>query len=445
MARVVLKLKRLTSFQIIILGFAGVILAGALILMLPISSARGVWTPFNETLFTSTSAVCVTGLIVRDTGSYWSGFGQFVIITLIQIGGMGVITVAALFSMLASRRISLKQRATMQDAMGVNKIGGVVKMTGFIVKGIILIELTAALIMMPVFVSDYGLKGIWMAIFHSISAFCNAGFDILGTTDNLYPSLTAYVADPAISITIALLIAVGGIGFLTWEDVVTHKLNLKKYRMQSKVILVTTAILIAVPTVYFYIFDFGDRPFKERILAAFFQAVTPRTAGFNTVNLSEMTPASQSIMTVLMLIGGASGSTAGGMKVTTLAVLTANLYATFFRNDDPHFFGRRIPSETIKNAATIFLMYIALFYGGALIISTVEGLPMNVCLYESASAVGTVGLTLGITPGLGLISQLVLIMQMYIGRVGGLSLIYAAFAQGSKNLYRLPEEDIMIG
>ncbi len=445
MAKVVLKLKKLTSFQIIILGFAAVIFLGAFILMLPISSAAGVWTPFNETLFTSTSAVCVTGLIVQDTGSYWSGFGQFIIITLIQIGGMGVITVAALFSMLASRKISLKQRATMQDAMGVNKIGGVVRLTGFIVKGIIIVELSAAIIMMPVFIADYGLKGIWMAIFHSISAFCNAGFDILGTTDNLYPSLTAYVDNPVISITIPLLIIIGGIGFLTWEDVVTHKLKFKKYRMQSKVILVITAILIVAPTVYFYIFDFGGRPFKERILASFFQAVTPRTAGFNTVNLSEMTPASQSIMTVLMLIGGASGSTAGGMKVTTLAVLAANLYATFFRKDDPAFFGRRIPATTIKNASTIFLMYITLFYVGAVIISTVEGLPMNVCLYETASAVGTVGLTLGITPQLGIISQLVLILQMYIGRVGGLSLIYAAFAQGSKNLSRLPEEDIMVG
>ncbi len=445
MAKLVLKIKKLTSFQIIILGFAGVILAGALILMLPISSASGQVTPFNEALFTSTSAVCVTGLIVQDTGTYWSLFGQFVIITLIQIGGMGVITVAALFSLLSSRKISLKQRATMQDAMAMPKIGGIVRMTGFVVKGIFLIELIAALIMMPVFVTDYGIKGVWMAFFHSISAFCNAGFDILGSPDNLYPSLTQYVANPVISITIPTLIVVGGIGFLTWEDVVTNKLKFRRYRMQSKVILVTTALLIVLPAIYFFVFDFADMPLGERLLASFFQSITPRTAGFNTVALNEMTPASQSIMTALMLIGGSPGSTAGGMKTTTVAVLFANAIAVFLRRNDPHFFGRRIPNDAIKNAATILLMYITLFYGGAIIISRAEGLPMNVCLYETASAVGTVGLTLGITPQLGLLSQIVLILQMYIGRVGGLSLIYAALSQGSKNLSRLPEENITIG
>ena len=228
---------RLSTFQIIILGFAGVILLGALLLMLPISAADGRVTPFNETLFTATSAVCVTGLVVQDTGSYWSVFGQIVILTLIQIGGLGVVTVAASFALLSGRRISLMQRSTMQDAISAPKVGGIVRLTRFILRGTFLIELLGAVAMLPVFCRDYGWRGIWMAVFHSISAFCNAGFDILGTESNLYPSLVGYAGSPVINITIMLLIVTGGIGFLTWDDICENKLHLHRYRMQSKVFL----------------------------------------------------------------------------------------------------------------------------------------------------------------------------------------------------------------
>ena len=437
--------RRLSSFKIIILGFAGVILLGALLLMLPISTTGGNVTPFNETLFTSTSAVCVTGLVVRDTGSYWSTFGQTVILALIQIGGLGVVTVAASFALLSGRRISLMQRSTMQDAISAPKVGGIVRLTRFILRGTFLIELLGALAMLPVFCRDYGWRGIWMAVFHSVSAFCNAGFDILGTGNNLYPSLTSYAGSPIINITIMLLIVTGGIGFLTWDDICENKLRFHHYRMQSKVILVTTAFLLVLPAIFFFFVDFSSLPIGKRVLASFFQSVTPRTAGFNTVILSDMTGASQAVMIFLMMIGGSPGSTAGGMKTTTLAVLVANAAATFRQHESVQFFGRRIECGVVKTAATVVTMYLALFFGGAIFISVYENLPLSSCLYETASAVGTVGLTLGITPQLHIPSQMVLIMLMYLGRVGGLTLIYAALSGKRAETAKLPLDQIAVG
>ena len=437
--------RRLSSFQIIILGFAGVILLGALLLMLPISTTAGGVTPFNETLFTATSAVCVTGLVVQDTGSYWSAFGQAVILTLIQIGGLGVVTVAASFALLSGRKISLMQRSTMQDAISAPQVGGIVRLTRFILRGTFLIELLGALAMLPVFCRDYGWRGIWMALFHSISAFCNAGFDILGTEDNLYPSLTGYAGSPVINITIMLLIVIGGIGFLTWDDICENKWRFHRYRMQSKVIFVTTGLLILLPAVFFFFSDFSALPAGNRLLASFFQSVTPRTAGFNTVNLSAMSSASQGVMILLMLIGGSPGSTAGGMKTTTLAVLLANAVATFRQRDSAQFFGRRVDCSAVKTAATILMMYLVLLFSGAVFISAYENLSLSACLYETASAVGTVGLTLGITPQLHITSQMVLITLMYLGRVGGLTLIYAAFSGKKVTGAKMPKEKIMIG
>lgn len=442
----VFRLKRhLTSFQIMILGFAGVILLGALVLMLPIATVQRVWTPFHEALFTSTSAVCVTGLVVQDTGSYWSAFGQTVILLLIQIGGLGVITGAVTFLMLAGRNITLKERSAMQDAISAPAVGGIVRLTRFILKGTFLVELLGALALLPAFCRDYGLRGVWMSVFHSVSAFCNAGFDILGRTDSLYPSLTAYAADPLVNIVIMLLIIVGGIGFLTWDDVCTHGLHLRRYRMQSKVILSATALLITIPAFLFYLTDFADLPVGERILASLFQSVTPRTAGYNTVDLMEMTDASQAVTILLMLTGGAPGSTAGGMKVTTLAVLIANAIAAFRRREDPQLFRRRLETSTVRNAAAILLLYLGLTFAGAAVISTAEELPLGACLYETASAAGTVGLTLGLTPQLGVLSQSILILLMFFGRVGGLTLIYAAFSGHDLTYARYPQEKITVG
>ena len=408
------KKKHMTSFQLIIMGFAGVILLGTVLLMLPFSSAEKVITPFHEALFTATSAVCVTGLVVKDTGSYWSLAGQTIILALIQIGGLGVVTVAASVSLLSGKKISLMQRSTMQNAISAPKVGGIVRLTRFILRGTFLIEAAGTVLLLPVFMGDYGKKGIWMSVFHSISAFCNAGFDILGTDSSMFPSLTRYSGNILINLVIMLLIITGGIGFLTWDDIYTNKLNFKRYRMQSKIILMTTACLILFPTVFFYICDLTNLPMGKRLLAAAFQSVTTRTAGFNTINISEMSEASKAVMILLMLIGGSPGSTAGGMKTTTFSVLILNAIATFRSQENAGAFGRRLEYHVIKNAATIAMLYFFLFFGGGIAISVYEGLSLLDCLYEAASAVGTVGLTLGITPELHVFSQVVLIILMYL-------------------------------
>ncbi len=422
-----------------------IIIIGSLLLMLPISSVSGKVTPFNESLFTATSAVCVTGLVVHDTGSYWSAFGQAVILILIQIGGLGVITVAASFALLSGRKISLMQRSTMQEAIAAPKIGGIVRLTGFVLKATLIFELSGAVIMMPVLCKDYGVKGVWLAVFHSISAFCNAGFDILGTDASKYVSLTQYVNCTSINLAVIFLIVIGGIGFLTWEDIYTNKLHFRRYRMQSKVILITSAILIIVPALYFFFFDLNNLPIKQRILSSLFQSVTTRTAGFNTVDLTALQEPSIATMIVLMIIGGSPGSTAGGIKTTTVAVLIANSLATFGRKDSSHFFKRRIDNQVVKNASTILIMYLVLSFTGAVAISTAEKIPFLKCLFETSSAIGTVGLTLGITPELGLFSQLILILLMFCGRVGGLTLIYAAISNTKKNISKYPLEHITVG
>ncbi len=439
----VLHKRKLSSAQIILVGFALVILIGALLLMLPVSSKAGTVTPFLDCLFTSTSAVCVTGLIVYDTATHWSYFGQGVILLLIQIGGMGVITVAAAITMASGKKISLMQRSTMQDAISAPQVGGIVRFTGFILKGIFLIELIGAELLMFVFIPDYGPKGIWMGIFHSVSAFCNAGFDILGESAP-FSSLTAYADHPTLNLTIMGLIVVGGIGFLTWQDIRQNGFHFSRYRMQSKVILVTTGLLILLPTAYFFFFEFSNLPFPERFWGSWFQAITPRTAGFNTLDQTAMSETGQMLTSILMLIGGSPGSTAGGMKTTTFAVILACAVAVFRRQENGRFFGRRIADDTVKNAVAVLLLYFVMFFAGGMLISKIEALPLTACLFESASAVGTVGLTLGITPELGAVSKIILICQMFFGRVGGLTLIFATLPATKNTLSKLPLERITV-
>ena len=440
--------KQLTSAQIIIFGFMAVILFGAFLLMLPIASKGPGGTSFLDALFTSTSAVCVTGLIVHDTATYWTAFGQVVIIALIKVGGMGVVTVAVAIAMVSGKKIGLKERSTMQDAISAPKVGGIVRFTGFILKGTFLVELTGAVLMAPWFIRDFGfLKGIWYAVFHSISAFCNAGFDLMGVREP-FSSLTSYVGNPVINFTIMMLIVVGGLGFLTWEDIRTNKLCWRKYRMQSKVILTTTVLLIIIPAVIFYFCEFNGPQWQNhgtRILASLFQSVTPRTAGFNTVDLASMSEPGQLLMAILMLIGGSPGSTAGGMKTTTLAVILLSAWGVFCRKGDAQCYGRRISEETVRYAAVVMIMYLTLCVGGAIIISYVEGLPMLTCIYETASAIATVGLTLGVTPGLGPVSHIILILLMYCGRVCGLTLVYATISGVKPHVSRLPQEKITVG
>lgn len=436
---------KLSSFQIILLGFAAVILIGAFLLALPISSKSGEWTSFIDSLFTSTSAVCVTGLVVFDTATHWSIFGQIIILLMIQVGGMGVVMVATSFALLSGRKIGLFGRDAMKESISAPSVGGIVRLVGFILKWIFIIELIGALIMLPIFVRDYGAEGIWLAIFHSISAFCNAGFDIMGTKSGNFSSLTTFSAQPVINITIMLLIIIGGIGFLVWEDVYKHKWRIHRYRTQSKVVLLMTSLLIIIPAIYLFFAEFSSLPTGERILVSLFQAITPRTAGFNTTNIGAVSERGLFLTMILMLIGGSPGSTAGGMKTTTIFVLIASLISVFQKKDNAEVMKRRVGDNVVKNAIAIFLMYIILFALSGLVISAIEGLPILTCLFEAASSIGTVGLTLGITPTLGVVSKLILMVLMYFGRVGGLTLIYAALGGNKKQVSKLPVDHITVG
>lgn len=336
------------------------------------------------------------------------------------------------------------QRSTMQEAIAAPNVGGIVRLTHLIVKITLFMELLGAAVMAPVFCRDFGVRGLWMALFHSVSAFCNAGFDLMGT-QGAFSSLTAYAAEPVINLAVIFLILVGGIGFLTWEDIRRNRLHLRRYRMQSKVILCTTAVLVIVPTLYFFFFEFSSYAVGERFLLSLFQAVTPRTAGFNTADLTAFRESGKWIIMVLMLIGGSPGSTAGGMKTTTAAVLFATAVSTFSQREQVHFFGRRIEDNVVKDAASILLMYLVLFFAGGLVISMAEDLPMLSCLFEAASAAGTVGLSLGLTPTLGALSRMILILLMFVGRVGGLTLVFATLPGTQKVAAKLPREKIAVG
>lgn len=437
--------KKITSSQIIVLGFLCAILVGALLLMLPFATADGKGASFADALFTATSATCVTGLIVQDTATYWSYFGQAVILIMIQIGGMGVVTMAVAISVASGKKIGLMQRSTMQEAISAPKMGGIVQLTGFILKTTAVIEFLGAVCMAPVFCREFGLgKGLWYSVFHSVSAFCNAGFDLMGAKEK-YSSLTYFIDNPLINIVIMLLIIVGGIGFLVWDDVKVNRYHLRKYRMQSKLVLITSAILIVLPAIAFFVSDFSGMPLKTRILGSLFQSVTTRTAGFNTADLTKLGSGNTAIMIVLMLIGGSPGSTAGGMKTTTLAVLILTAVSVFRRKEHTNFAGRSIADSVLRNAIAIVTMYVALFLTGGVVITVIEKLPMMTCMFETASAIGTVGLTLGITPSLGIVSRIILIFLMYIGRVGGLTLIFSALTTNQSNMARLPQEKLTVG
>ena len=432
------------SFRVISLGFIILILSGALLLMLPISSRDGTVTPFRDTLFTAVSASCVTGLIVRDTATHWSLFGQIVILTMIQIGGMGVITLGVVFMRLSGKKVGLWTRGMMQDSISAPNVGGILPLTGFILKMTAVIELAGAVLLYPVFCREFGpIKGIWYSVFHSVSAFCNAGFDLMGVRDP-FSSLTTFGGHIYVNIVIMLLIITGGIGFLTWDDVVRHRHHFRKYRLQSKLVLVTTGILIFLPAVFFFSVEYVGEPMKERVLHSLFQSVTARTAGFNSADLSQMSEAGVLAEIALMLTGGCSGSTAGGMKVSTVAVLFLAALSVYRRRNDVECFNRRIPSDIVRSAGAILFMYLVLFLSSGIAVCLVEQLPLMTCLFETGSALGTAGLTLGVTTSLSLPSHILLMVLMYAGRVGGLTLIYAAFASNAE-VSRMPQGKITVG
>jgi trk system potassium uptake protein TrkH len=413
--------------------------------MLPISNVNGVWTSYIDCLFTSVSATCVTGLIVFDTASYWSYFGQFIILLLIQIGGLGVVTISLLGLIFAGKKVSIQQRSLMQDSISAHQIGGIVKLTLFILKITLIIELLGALFMFSVFYTDFGLLGVWKSIFHSISAFCNAGFDLLGSVENKFCSLTEYSSNIILNIVTMFLIIVGGLGFTVWSDIKQFGIKIKRYGLQSKIVLFTSLFLIIIPAIYFYFFEFNNLVGIDRLLGSLFQSVTTRTAGFNSLDFNNMSEVGKLLSICLMLIGGSPGSTAGGLKTTTIAVLVLSSFSAFSKKDDIECFGRRIDWEIVKKACGILLMYLMLFIVSGCIISMIEGIDLLTCLFETASAIGTVGLTLGITSTLGIVSKCILMFLMFFGRVGCLTLIFAALSPSVKNVSKKPMEKVNVG
>ena len=438
--------RRITPAQVVILGFLFQILAGTLLLSLPAATRTGQSAPLLDALFTATSATCVTGLVVQDTVQYWSLFGQVVILLLIQIGGMGVVTMAVAISIFSGRKIGLRERWVMQESISAPQVGGIVRMTGFILKTALVIEALGALVLALRFCPEFGLaKGIWYGVFHAISAFCNAGFDLMGE-EAAFSSLTGYTGDPVVNVVICLLIVLGGLGFLTWQDVATHRWHVARYRLQSKLILTTTALLLVGGGLYeFAQPQWAGLSHGERGWATLFQTVSPRTAGFNTVDLTQLTRPALLVTILLMLAGGSPGSTAGGFKTTTLAVLFLAVLGVFRRQNGASAFGRRLSETAIRNACALFVLYLTLFLAGGLLLCCLDGIPLTEALFEAASAIGTVGLTLGATTQVSPVSQGILIFLMYFGRVGGLTMIYAMTARPGGVSSQYPQEQVTVG
>ena len=436
---------RLSGSQSILLGFVFLMLAGAILLMLPFSTKTGEWTNFTDALFTAVSASSVTGLVLYDTATRWSWFGQLVILTLIQIGGMGVITMTTILTKLIGRKIGLQARTTLQEAVSAPNLGEIMKYTRFICIGTVIFEAAGAVAMSPVFISEYGiLKGLWVSVFTSISAFCNAGFDLNGA-HGPFSSMVPCMDNSVIVLTLVFLILTGDLGFLTWMDIRKHGFKFHKYSTQSKIIIVMEVILVLVPMVYLWFGEYTDLPSGQRFFASLFQAVTPRTAGFNTTDYNAFSGTGSVMTIILMLIGGAPGSTAGGMKLTTIAVLFFTMVSYFQHEKSPAVFKRRITNEAVTGSVAVFMLDIIITVFGAMAISRIENISFLKTLFESASAVATVGLTMGITTALGTVSKYILIFLMYTGRVGGLTLVFAAITRKATGNRQFPSDNIAVG
>ncbi|MCD7788358.1 MAG: TrkH family potassium uptake protein [Firmicutes bacterium] len=432
------------------ISFLTVILIGTLLLMLPIATKAGETTTLNGALFTSMSAACVTGLVVYDTYSHWTIFGQIVILTEIQIGGLGFITIGIFAMIMLRRKIGLGGRELIHDSLNTLGIKGSVRLVRRIVFGTLLFEGVGAIILACRFIPEMGVKsGIYYGIFHSISAFCNAGFDLMGYKEP-YSSFMSYVSDPIVNITVMALIIVGGIGFIVWEDVLIHKHHIRKYRFQSKIVLATTAILLVGGTILFLIAEsdnlFSEMTIGESILAAAFCAVTPRTAGFNTVDVAAFTGGGALLTICLMFIGGSPGSTAGGVKTATIAVIFLQIKSYLLGRRDSTAFGRRFDEGAIKRAGIVVFVNLTMAICGCLLLLLGQGLPFLDVLFEVFSAIGTVGMSTGLTRELNTFSQLVIILLMYCGRVGSLSFAMSfTERRGRAEKLRYPEENITVG
>lgn len=437
---------RLTPYQILSLGFAGLILAGALLLMTPLASATGQSLSFIDALFTSTSAVCVTGLVVVDTGTYFSRFGQIVLILLIQAGGLGIMTMATLMALLMRKRIQLRERLILQEALNQLTVAGIVRLTKYVIQATLAIEFIGGTILALRWYPEYGLKGLFFGYWHAISAYCNAGFDLFGE----YRSLTGYVDDIIVSITISFLIILGGIGFAVLADIWGNR-KFTAFTLHTKVVLVTSSILILFGTLVTFSLEYhnpgtiGNLPLEGKILASYFQSVTTRTAGFNTLNITDLRTATLFFMIILMFIGASPASTGGGIKTTTFAVLTAAIWALIRGKNDAEVFRRRISQEIIYKSFSVVFIAAALVIFVAMMLSISENFPFINILFEVVSAFGTVGLSTGITPSLTDTGKLWISLTMFAGRVGPVTLALALAMRTKKSAIQYPEGKITIG
>lgn len=440
-----------TPVRILALGFAIVIVIGAILLSLPVASQNGEITPFIDCIFTSTSAVCVTGLVVLDTGTYWTYFGKTVIMLLIEIGGLGFMSVATLVFLVLGKRITLKERLVMQEAMNVNSLQGLVKMVRYVLIFTIYVQITGAVLFSTQFIPEFGIaKGIYYSVFHSVSAFCNAGFDLMGN----FNSVTAYANNSVVILTIAALIIIGGLGFYVWVEIYNYK-GIKKLSLHSRVVIYTTLVLIVGGAILMYIFEKNNpltmqaMPIKGKILSSIFASVSPRTAGFNSIPLDGMTMAGKFLTIILMFIGGSPGSTAGGIKTATAVVLFMTVVSVVKGRENTEIFQRRINKEVVYKALVIALLGLLLVVVVTMILSITEqpNIPFEHFLYEATSAFATVGLTLGLTTKLSFVGKIIICLTMYAGRVGPLTIILALAKNksGKSGTIKYPEGKILIG
>ena len=434
----------LNAVQSLALSFACLILLGTLALMLPAASRSGEPLPFLDALFTAASASCVTGLVLYDTWTRFTYFGQAVILLLIQTGGLSFMTVSILVSMLLGRRVGLRSRSILMDSVGALQVGGVVRLTRRALLVTLTCEGLGTLALLFWFCPRYGPRGIWMSVFHAVSAFCNAGFDLLGTGT----SLTGAAEEPLLTIVLMLLIICGGLGFLVWDDLLTHGVRFRKWRLHSKIAFSSTLTLFLLGAVVFYIVE-NDHAFleagtSEKLLLAAFQSVTTRTAGFNTVDLSTLSEGGKLVTMVLMFIGAGSGSTGGGIKVNTFTVIAFSTIFRIWRKDDVEMFQRRLDDADVHKAFSAVSMYVMVCVAGCMVLC-LQGVSIENALFESISAIGTVGLTLGLTPNLSTLSKVAVTLMMFAGRVGSMSVAMAMTKNRPQPKVRSVPEKILIG
>lgn len=444
-------LQRISPMRLILWGYCLIILIGTILLALPAATRGPGSTPVTDCFFTATSATCITGLVRFDTFTHWTLFGQLVILFMIQTGGIGFMTVAILVLVLAGRKISLNQRMLMQNSISAPQLGGIVKMTRFIVLGTGLVEAVGAGLLAVDFVPRFGWKrGLYFSVFHAVSAFCNAGFDLMGGQTGAYSSLTGMQGNWYVCIVMMLLFFIGGLGFFVWQDVREQKWCFRKLSLQSKLVLSTSTGLVILGMVVFYFLERNGVLLQgmsetDKLLTCLFHSVSARTAGFATIDLAALTEPAQLVLVSLMMIGGSTGSTAGGMKTTTFWVLCASIAATFRRKKNIEAFGRRMEEGITRTAACIFMTYLLLSISSAIVIAALEEVPIMTALVEAVSALTTGGISFGLTPRLGLISEGLLTFLMLCGRVGSVTMLLAFSSEKKGISSKLPLEKLQIG